>query len=141
MAGLRRPFEGERDAGLLSTRESDARGVLGGREPDEPDPARLASAHELDRDLDLREGDLERVALGGSRNPGPDTVHASNVVATSKIAERPADLRASTAAQQLPRRVRQASLTRYPTPGSEVIRSRNSPLGSAAAIFRRNRLT
>jgi hypothetical protein len=99
VAGLRRTFKDEADTGLLRSGETDACGVLGGRQPNEPDAARLAPAHKFDRDLDLGEGDLERVALGGSRNPGPDTVHASNVFATSKIAERPTDFRASIAAQ------------------------------------------
>jgi hypothetical protein len=99
VAGLRRAFKDEADTSLLCSGEAHACGVLGGRQPNEPDAARLAPAHKFDRDLDLCEGYLKRVALGGSRNPGPDTVHASNVFATSKIAERPAGIRASTAAQ------------------------------------------
>ena len=46
-------LEGELDAGLLGAGEPDARGVLGSRQPDEPDAARLAALHEGDRNLDL----------------------------------------------------------------------------------------
>ena len=99
LATLRRAFKGELNASVLGTGESNACGVLDGCQPDEPDAARLTATHELDRDLDLRESDLKRVALGGSRNTRPEAVHASNVGPTPKRPARRGAVGGSTAAQ------------------------------------------
>jgi hypothetical protein len=134
----RASFQGELDAGLLGPGEPNARGALGAYQTIEPNTASLTELDEGDRDVDLTEGDPAGIALGGRRTLRPDMAHASNVFAAPRgkgLRERSAR---STGAQQSRD---QASLTRYPTPGSDVIRSRNSPPGSAAAILRRSRLT
>jgi hypothetical protein len=61
-------FDGEPNACGLRSGEPWARCSLTGREPDQVDSACLASQHQLDCDIDLRERDLERVRQRGRVN-------------------------------------------------------------------------
>ena len=74
----------EPHASGLCLGKADARSPLGRRKADEFDDPGPAGANEVDRDIDLPEGDIERIGSAGAAQPRPNIWHVSTVGGDSK---------------------------------------------------------
>ena len=81
-----RPRSQDRElhARCLRLGQADTGGAFGRRETDQLDDAGVAGRNEIDGDLDLAEGDIERIWSAGAAHPCREVRHASNVGPASK---------------------------------------------------------